>query len=559
MIRTPAIFVVAALVAALGYYFIKHKSSGHGSLVAMNEPLKDLSGFNTSQDATWEYVPILKNRARISAQAEGQRKPQQASCPQESKNRDANAWLRWRRDIAEKWNTDSSIDRSSYDEITSCQAELEALNLSNCFNNVKNFAFQATLGRTGHRLGFEVTDVEYYKKIFDNDPSGEALKLPPELSNGIPAKISAFGLRGDVAVKSYEGVAKISSLANWKVLKYSSRTVANPNPFGPTSYNRLLFMNTGNRFDKFVQFTLPPPSVEDPFGVNNGAQQLVDFISVEKIDKQGNVLPKPILRFAQFNRDEDGTNPKPRLNYQTGQGNADTCYTCHPGGMRYLSPLPGTVTPMQYKVLETMNERMASYKLTDWDGAIHPEYYGPPRGMTIGCGDCHNSGHPGHIPEMRRGPLNQFTAEFHIRHKLRIDYSMSQARLKGHLAVLNYVKGIDRFSGGDVSTNQNLDRARNDLLQEWLRNPSGLVFDVAYQGAKKIAAVAEAGSTPYIDPRLQPDARLGESMDVFLQQTKEDQEQVERTLFQQSDQRYKIETANWMEMRCPDTPVEARR
>src|SRR5262249_15034453 len=152
---------------------------------------------------------------------------------------------------------------------------------------------------------------------------------------------------------------------------------------------------------------------------------------VEKVDKSGTPLEKPRIHFQQFVRDDSGRNPKNRLDHRSGQGFADTCYVCHPGGMRYLSPLPGTVTPQQYKVLETLNAKMASYKLMDWDGAIHPEYYGPPRGATVGCMDCHNNGHEGHVPELRRGPLNHATDEFHIRHKLRIDYSMTQARLKG--------------------------------------------------------------------------------------------------------------------------------
>jgi hypothetical protein len=551
--------MVVALVAGFGYFFFKQKPSSQvqESPSAMNEPLQNWDNFNTSQDATWDYIPILRNRARLSAKAEGSRKPQQASCPAESKRRDANAWLRWRREIANQWNDSKVIEREAHDEIVACRRELEALNLWNCFGNTKNFAFIATLPREGHRLGFEPTDVEYYKKILDYDP--EALKLPNEIKNGVPEDISAFGLTGSAKVKSYAGLAKINSLPNWKVLKYSSRTVANPNPWGPQSYNRLLFMHTGPRYDKYVQFTLSPASVDDPFAARGAPQQLMDFISVEKIDKQGKELEKPVLRFAQFNRDQNGQNPKPRLDFRTGMGNADTCYACHPGGMRALSPLPGSVTPQQYKVLETMNERMASYKKTDWDGAINPEYYGPPRGMTIGCGDCHNNGHPGHLADLRRGPINHFTAAFHISHKLRIDYSMTQARLKGHLAVINYVKGIDRYTTSDRETNQRLDTVRNELLTEWLRNPSSLVFDVAYKGAKKIAAVAERSGTPYIPAPLQPDRRLNESMDKFLQETAEDQKLIEQSLFQQDDKRYKIETANWMEMRCPDTPVEARQ
>ena len=345
--------------------------------------------------------------------------------------------------------------------------------------------------------------------------------------------------------------------------KPASRRDPHPTRGDWRSYNRLLFVNSTPRYDKYIQFTLPQPSPAEPFGIRGQWQQLVDFISVEKIDKNGNPIEKPVLRFAQFNRDENGRNPKPRLEYLTGEGSADTCYTCHPGGMRLLSPLPSSVTPLQYKTLQTINDKMASYKAIDWNGAIHPEYYGPPRGATIGCMDCHNNGHEGHIPSLRRGPINHFTSAFHVSHKLRIDYSMSQARLKGHLAVLNYVRGIDRFTTNNADVNKKLDQARGDLFAEWIKNPNSLVFEVAFKGAKKIAAIAEAAGIPYLPKELNPVADIGEALDQaqppgFLQQTSADQKLVEQTLMQQSDGRYKIETANWMELRCPDTPIEAR-
>ncbi len=550
--RVFQFFSVAVLLigAFLGYkYFRGDRGSGL-------PPLR----WDQDQGATWNYNPILQNRARISAEAD--RKPQAATCEPESSRRDANGWLKWRRDVANEWVSTKRIDHSVTEEINNCKTQLESLNLWNCFNNTKNFAFQATLGRTGHKLGFEMKDTDYYAKILEYDP--EALSLPAELEKGVPDQVSKFGLADETKTKSYEGLAKLNTLPNWRAINYHSRTVANPSDTGVKSYNRLLFLNTTKRYDKYIQFTLAPGTETDPFGNTGLPQQLVDFISVEKVDKNNQPIEKPVIRFAQYYRDAEGRNPKPRLDYRSGNGNADTCYTCHPNGMRYLSPLPSSVGPQQAKILQTINDRMASYKVVDWMGAIHPDYYGPPRGATVGCMDCHNSGYLGSLDQIRRGPLNAFTATSHISHKLRTDMSMTQARAKGHLAVVSSVRGIDRFVADDSEINKKLSVARNKLFKDWADEPGQIDFERAFEGSQKMAKVAATAHLEWLPKELQPNEELEESMDQFLKDVVQDQALIEKTLFTPQsggsvdDKRYQIETANWLEMRCPDTPVEGR-
>jgi len=571
-----------ALLVGVGFFVFTHKKDKvvkAGGYSVANEVLPPLDSFITDQSEAWKQVPLYVNRARVQELAKKEREPQQErACPPDAKRRDANAWLRWRRKAANTWNEDRVIERSVYREIAACEQELKALSLWNCFTNIRDFAKQATLTFTCdqsdevmqcNHLGFEVSDVAYYKKMLDYDK--ETLKIPEPLDKGIPDVVSKFqGVTGNDKVKSYEGLAKINAHPNWKVMKYMSRTVNNPHPTRPDwrSFNRLLFLHSTPRFDKWIQFTLPRPTPDQPFGKADEWQQLVDFISVEKVDKNGNILAKPVLRFAQFNRDETGKIVGQRLNPKTGHGGADKCYMCHPGGMRYMSPLPSSVGPWQSvkqtvngqtvtkNMVDHFNDTMASYKTVSFDGAINPEYYGPPRGETVGCMDCHNNGHTGHVASMRRGPINHGTDPGHVRHKLRADFSMSQARLKGHLAVLHWVRGVDRISGADADTNKKLNDARKELFTEWHTRASSLDFETVYKGATKVARVAEAANLDYIPPRLKPDATIGESMDRFIKETAEDQKLIEQILFQQSDERYKIETANWMEDRCPDTPIE---
>ena len=63
-------------------------------------------------------------------------------------------------------------------------------------------------------------------------------------------------------------------------------------------------------------------------------ENLIDYISIDT-DKD----PQRIY-FTQYWRDDKGENPKRRD--KAGQ-HFDSCYSCHPNGMRQLSPVPGSV------------------------------------------------------------------------------------------------------------------------------------------------------------------------------------------------------------------------
>ncbi len=332
-------------------------------------------------------------------------------------------WLAYRDAVAYEVSEGRSADlqgvRARFEQ---CQAQVDQLGIAACVAHLSNYAHVETLPGAGRLLDFEVSDEAYYRNIPQAAVSLPVAEEGIDLSDGIPGD-------WEDTVRNSEGV---------HALQYRSRTVVNPGRTG--SLNRLLFLVEGPRYDKWVQFTLPEPNTAapdaefDPTGFRDGTgpEQLVDFIAVDK-----SVAPHRI-HFAQFWRDAQGRSPRPRLaayrraygidDAPADQNTADTCYSCHPSAMRRLSPQPGSVGRDQFEVLALFNQRMADYWTDagplDWNGAIHPEYYGPPRGQQVGCATCHNNGEPGTLQAIRQGPLTYKTSGSHLRHKVLTDLSM---------------------------------------------------------------------------------------------------------------------------------------
>lgn len=206
-----------------------------------------------------------------------------------------------------------------------------------------------------------------------------------------------------------------------EVLEYDSQTVGNPSESGPRSFRRALFSIPGDKYDQWVQLTLPKR------GSRNEKQNLIDFITIQKVDENGRRLEKPRIHFRQYWRSYDGSG---RLNIvrrdqaSSGHNSFDKCISCHPSGMRPLDPLPGSVGSEQYATMERYNKRMKDYGQIDWGetllvpGQNEHASLGPALGERSGCTRCHNGQPPnGNNPD-NRGALTLETTESHIQHKL---------------------------------------------------------------------------------------------------------------------------------------------
>ncbi len=338
---------------------------------------------------------------------------------------DRDGWLKFRDGIASGLSQGVGQNMTATTNLLeTCSTQVKNLGLATCMSNLTKYA-RVMAPRPGgqHKLGFEVSDDKYYERL-KNEGRIDIVALPGasegiDLSNGIP-----------------ENWREIVASSNGKVkaLQYRSRTVANPGP--SQSLNRLLFLVEGEKYDKWIQFTLPEPTTFganfDPMG-NTAPEQLVDFIGIDKTK-----TPKQLF-FSQYWRDSNGKNPKPRMaalaKHLLGEvpagvpNNSDTCYSCHANGMRQLSPQPASVGQSQFETLSFFNTKMVSYGRLDWAGAITTDAYGPPMGQTIGCATCHNNGGADVVQKFSRGPINPQFSRGHLSHKLTGDMSMPMSNL----------------------------------------------------------------------------------------------------------------------------------
>jgi hypothetical protein len=216
--------------------------------------------------------------------------------------------------------------------------------------------------------------------------------------------------------------------ADWQVLEYSSRTVGNPVDGGnPRSYRRTLFKVPGADFDRWIQFTSNTAS-----GDADERQNLIDYIAIQKTDAEtGEELEDPRIHFNQYWRQFSGSTVNMTRRDHAGQS-FDTCITCHPNGMREISPSPGSVGVDQRDTLKAFNQSMKDYGQIDWGprfdvpstDARHHSALGPPLGQSSGCIRCHNGLEPTEYEPNNRGALSAETSTGHVRHKLLGDLSM---------------------------------------------------------------------------------------------------------------------------------------
>jgi len=334
-----------------------------------------------------------------------------------------------------------------------CQSKINNIGLSQCLTKdilpvleMRLRRRRSTEGWKRNTLAFEISDEDYFKYT-----PKEALKLPVELKDGLPANWRELA----------------SKNPNWTAIQYRSRTVANP-PSPNRSYGRVLIQVDESPFEKWIQFTVPQKCAPgdiisaslgrtarcDDQGVyrivpenytgtyaqdelsswptHEKVERLVDYISIDKSQDPNKIY------FSQYWRDENGKNPV-RRDKAHGQGSFDTCYTCHPNGIRQISPAPGSVRKEDLDSFKQLTEKISGYNNLDWGPAINPKAYGPHLGAKQNCTSCHNN------KESGRGALSYMTTRSHIDHKLHGDFSMNPVFRKSEEQFLSDMQNLSRY------------------------------------------------------------------------------------------------------------------
>lgn len=288
--------------------------------------------------------------------------------------------------------------RTVNDEIADCADNAEFIaKCQSCVSKLERFSIeQSKYSRSGgrsHGMGMIQSNSEYLAAQEDKSryPKG-MMKIPQELvaveNEALTGAVTAAGY-WDLFTQNFQGsVWAALEAQGWKRLVYYSRTVPNP-PF--SSMRRLLIFIPGDSFDRWIQFTLP-----DVTRNREANEQLVDFIAVQKVSIEGEILSTPQLHFRQYTRRYTG-NRLSQLDLRSGTG--DKCYSCHPSGMRPLSPEIGSVMSAdQWSVMNFYNDKMASYGKAGWAGGLNIADHGPALGKNLGCTRCHGEG-------KERGPI----------------------------------------------------------------------------------------------------------------------------------------------------------
>ena len=178
------------------------------------------------------------------------------------------------------------------------------------------------------------------------------------------------------------------------------------------------------RFEQWFVINLDPSAT---FVENPG---IVSFMSVQRKQTSGEDLAKVRLHFRDYFVSETTGSWKLELPDSLG----GKCYACHVSGIRLLIPSRGAVTasaPVNgeagygrpdvdpdfgFKRLASLNQRLASYGLPDWNGTLDPADHGPALGEALGCTNCHDG--------VLRGVLSVSTSEGMLKQKIVDQLSM---------------------------------------------------------------------------------------------------------------------------------------
>ena len=147
------------------------------------------------------------------------------------------------------------------------------------------------------------------------------------------------------------------------------------------------------------------------------ASTIVSFLAIQQRAADGARLPQARVHFRDYLL--LGT-PGGGSSLELPTTSGGKCFACHPSGVRQLAPFAGNLiasAPVAgepdygaeqtesagHARLEEFQQRLASYGLPDWQGAVVPADHGPALGAELGCTACHDN--------TTRGALSVLTSE----------------------------------------------------------------------------------------------------------------------------------------------------
>jgi hypothetical protein len=204
---------------------------------------------------------------------------------------------------------------------------------------------------------------------------------------------------------------------------------------------------------------------------------ILSFIAIQKKEANGQDLERWRLHFRDYQLEETAAGWK--VGYPEAYDGK--CYACHGSGMRMLIPTRSTVAssaPVRGEAgfgqpteddfglrrLASLNQRLLSYGLLDWNGTLVPEDHGPALGRDLGCTSCHDG--------VFRGVLTVSTSEGMLRQKV-VDQLSMRSPLDGKAVPDEAAMALlERERTGDPPLSPHeraeLDRARSDHMAEYV-------------------------------------------------------------------------------------------
>jgi hypothetical protein len=277
--------------------------------------------------------------------------------------------------------------------------------IASCTANLRRYVPAWMQQHSSDSYGFRQDNASYFAAQTGPDEPAGMMALPVEL-------LSAFPDRAQI-----EATARTRG---WPYLTHDSC-------LGGVR----IFLMVGDPDDRFDQWMLVGLDAESKRVISPA---IVSFIGVQIKDDQGERLARVRLHFRDYW--VDGADGSWKLTLpETLSGK---CYACHGSGMRLLNPARGSVAdsaPVKGEEgygqgdpvpdfglarLVSLNQRLTSYGLPDWNGTVEPADHGPPLGRELGCTGCHDGA--------SRGVLTVSTSEGMLGQKIVVQLSMRSTR-----------------------------------------------------------------------------------------------------------------------------------
>jgi len=232
------------------------------------------------------------------------------------------------------------------------------------------------------------------------------------------------------------------------------------------------FITTTDPEDHFEQWMLV--GLESNTTVPDGS--VMSLIAIQKKDATGQSLDQVRMHFRDYLLSAaDGA-----WALVLPEVHDAKCFACHPSGLRTLirthesvlasAPVRGEVGygddapgDFGFERLTELNERLLSYGLPDWNGAIEPADHGPALGESLGCPECHDG--------VTRGVLGISTDEGTLRRKVVEELSMRAFAPERPIPDEPAIALLDRESTSDPPLTEDevalLEQARAEHLADY--------------------------------------------------------------------------------------------